>query len=43
MGIEVNVGDAGIAEVVQDCPPVNALTVAQWFELARPEFSVHPS
>jgi enoyl-CoA hydratase len=25
---------AGIAEVVMDCPPVNALTVAEWFELA---------
>ena len=27
-------GGDGIAEVVMDCPPVNALTVAQWFELA---------
>jgi enoyl-CoA hydratase len=26
--------DAGIAEVVMDNPPVNALTVAGWFELA---------
>jgi enoyl-CoA hydratase len=26
---------AGIAEVVMDNPPVNALTVAGWFELAR--------
>jgi enoyl-CoA hydratase len=26
--------DRGIAEIVVDCPPVNALTVAQWFELA---------
>lgn len=26
--------DAGIVEIVQDCPPVNALTVAEWFELA---------
>src|SRR3954465_9059229 len=34
MGIEVSVGDDGIAEVVQNCPPVNALTVAEWFELA---------
>ena len=34
MGIEVSVGDDGVAEVVQNCPPVNALTVAQWFELA---------
>jgi enoyl-CoA hydratase len=34
MGIEVGVDERGIAEVVQNCPPVNALTVAQWFELA---------
>ena len=34
MGIEVSVDDRGIAEVVMNCPPVNALTVAQWFELA---------
>ena len=34
MGIEVTVADDGIAEVVQNCPPVNALTVAEWFELA---------
>ena len=33
MGIEVNVGTDGIAEVVQNCPPVNALTVAEWFQL----------
>ncbi len=33
MGIEVNVGGDGIAEVVQNCPPVNALTVAEWFQL----------
>lgn len=33
MGIEVSVGADGIAEVVQDCPPVNALTVAEWFRL----------
>jgi enoyl-CoA hydratase len=26
--------DDGIAEVVMDCPPVNALTVEQWFEVA---------
>jgi enoyl-CoA hydratase len=25
----------GIAEIVMDCPPVNALSVAQWFELAE--------
>jgi len=34
MGIEVTVGTDGIAEVVQNCPPVNALTVAEWFQLA---------
>ena len=34
MGIEVSVGADGIAEVVQNCPPVNALTVAEWFQLA---------
>lgn len=27
--------DAGIVEIVMDCPPVNALTVAEWFELAE--------
>jgi enoyl-CoA hydratase len=35
MGIDVSVDERGIAEVVQNCPPVNALTVAQWFELAH--------
>ncbi len=35
MGIQRSVDSAGIAEVVVDCPPVNALTVAQWFELAE--------
>src|SRR5215213_10015570 len=34
MGTTVTVDDAGIAEVVMDHPPVNALTVAGWFELA---------
>src|SRR6187431_3003068 len=34
MSIECNISDSGIAEVVVDCPPVNALTVAGWFELA---------
>ncbi len=34
VGIIVDVDDRGIAEVVMDCPPVNALTVAEWFELA---------
>lgn len=33
MGIEVSIGEHGIAEVVQNCPPVNALTVAEWFQL----------
>jgi enoyl-CoA hydratase len=33
--IESSVDDQGIADVVMACPPVNALTVAQWFELAR--------
>src|SRR5438309_9110746 len=33
MGITSQVAD-GIAEVVMDNPPVNALTVAGWFELA---------
>ncbi len=35
MGITSHVDDRGIAEVVVDVPPVNALTVAGWFELAR--------
>lgn len=35
MGITSSVDDAGIAEVVMDNPPVNALTVAGWFELAH--------
>ena len=34
MGISTHTGDDGIVEVVVDCPPVNALTVALWFELA---------
>jgi enoyl-CoA hydratase len=34
VGTNVSVDDAGIAEVVMDHPPVNALTVAGWFELA---------
>ncbi len=34
MGITQHVDDRGIAEVVVDNPPVNALTVAGWFELA---------
>ena len=34
MGITTEVHDQGIAEVVVDYPPVNALPVAGWFELA---------
>ncbi|MFN5605460.1 MAG: enoyl-CoA hydratase-related protein, partial [Actinomycetes bacterium] len=34
MGITSKIDDRGIAEVVMDCPPVNALTVAEWFGLA---------
>ena len=34
MAITHQVHDDGIAEVVMDNPPVNALTVAGWFELA---------
>ncbi len=35
MGISHTVDDRGIAEVVMDNPPVNALTVGGWFDLAR--------
>ena len=35
MGITANVDQRGIADLVVDAPPVNALTVAGWFELAR--------
>jgi enoyl-CoA hydratase len=35
MSITAKIGDDGIAEVVVDYPPVNALPVAGWFELAR--------
>jgi enoyl-CoA hydratase/carnithine racemase len=34
VGISSSTDQQGIAEVVVDCPPVNALTVAGWFELA---------
>jgi enoyl-CoA hydratase len=34
VGITATVDDRGIAEVVMDNPPVNALTVAGWYELA---------
>jgi len=35
LGISHTIDDAGIAEVVMANPPVNALTVAGWFELAQ--------
>ena len=35
MGIETNRRSPGTAEVVVDAPPVNALDVAGWFELAE--------
>ncbi|MEZ5204807.1 MAG: enoyl-CoA hydratase family protein [Acidimicrobiales bacterium] len=35
MGITTTVDERGIAEVVMDNPPVNALTVAGWFDLAK--------
>jgi enoyl-CoA hydratase len=34
MGISHTVDERGIADIVMDNPPVNALTVAGWFELA---------
>ena len=34
MTISMTIGDDGVADVLIDCPPVNALTVAQWSELA---------
>ena len=34
MGISTHLDELGVAEIVVDCPPVNALTVAGWFELA---------
>ena len=34
MGISTHLDEFGIAEIVVNCPPVNALTVAGWFELA---------
>ena len=34
-GIGSSLGDDGVAEVVVDYPPVNALPVAGWFELAE--------
>jgi enoyl-CoA hydratase len=35
LGISSSVDEHGVAEVVMDNPPVNALTVAGWFDLAR--------
>jgi enoyl-CoA hydratase len=35
VGITSQVDERGIGEVIVDCPPVNALTVAGWFDLAR--------
>lgn len=35
MSITAKIADDGVAEVVVDYPPVNALPVAGWFELAR--------
>ena len=35
MPTTVTVHDSGIAEIVMDNPPVNALTVAGWYEVAR--------
>jgi enoyl-CoA hydratase len=35
VGITSKIDDRGVAEIVMDCPPVNALTVAEWFELAN--------
>ncbi|MEI7755001.1 MAG: enoyl-CoA hydratase family protein [Actinomycetota bacterium] len=35
MGISTQMHQSGIAEIIVDCPPVNALTVAGWFELAE--------
>src|SRR5579864_8485839 len=34
MPVTSDIGDGGIAEVVMDCPPVNALKVADWFAVA---------
>ncbi|MGI8492818.1 MAG: enoyl-CoA hydratase-related protein, partial [Acidimicrobiales bacterium] len=34
MPILHSVSDGGVAEVVMACPPVNALTVAEWHSLA---------
>ena len=34
MPITSTSSDEGIIEIVVDCPPVNALTVTEWFELA---------
>jgi len=35
MGIEHEISERGIAEIVVNCPPVNALKVTEWFELGE--------
>ena len=35
MGIEHKISEYGIAEIVVNSPPVNALKVAEWFELGK--------
>lgn len=35
MPVTSHTGEDGVAEVVVDCPPVNALTVADWYSLAE--------
>ncbi|HLI54027.1 MAG TPA: enoyl-CoA hydratase family protein [Acidimicrobiales bacterium] len=35
MGVSSALVGGGVAEVVVDCPPVNALKVAEWFDLAE--------
>lgn len=34
MGLRQTIDGNGVAELVMDCPPVNALKVSEWFELA---------
>lgn len=34
MGLRQTITGNGVAELVMDCPPVNALKVSEWFELA---------
>ena len=35
MPVTSHTGEDGVAEVVVDCPPVNALTVADWYSIAE--------